>query len=70
VAKNISRREVIRKFRRLGFSGPFSGGRHQFMQKGALKLRIPNPHGGDIHISLLKEILRQGNISWQEWEDV
>ena len=53
----------------MGFSGPFSGGRHQFMQRGELKLRIPNPHTGDIHISLLKEILRQGSISWDEWEE-
>jgi hypothetical protein len=39
------------------------------MQRGKLKLRIPNPHVGDVHISLLREILRQGNISWQDWED-
>jgi predicted RNA binding protein YcfA (HicA-like mRNA interferase family) len=38
------------------------------MQSETLKLRIPNPHGDDIHIGLLKEILRQGNISWQDWE--
>ena len=34
------------------------------MIKGKKKIRIPNPHGsGDIHISLLKEILRQASIS-------
>jgi predicted RNA binding protein YcfA (HicA-like mRNA interferase family) len=39
------------------------------MVKGALKLRIPNPHGGnDIHISLLREILHQGGLSIEEWE--
>jgi hypothetical protein len=30
----ISRRELIRKFRALGFEGPISGGRHSFMQAG------------------------------------
>jgi len=65
----ISRKELIRKFRFLGYAGPFSGGRHQFMMKGAKKIRIPNPHGsGDIHISLVKEILRQAGISDEEWD--
>ena len=27
----ISRTELIQCFRRLGFAGPFSGGKHQFM---------------------------------------
>jgi len=65
----ISRRELIRKFRDLGFEGPFSGGRHQFMISGSKKIRIPNPHAGDIDISLLKEILRQAGISSQEWDN-
>lgn len=67
-AAAIQRRQLIRKLRALGFTGPFSGGRHQFMVKGALKLRIPNPHAAkDIHISLLREILRQAGISVEEW---
>jgi predicted RNA binding protein YcfA (HicA-like mRNA interferase family) len=68
---SISRRELIRKLKTLGFSGPFSGGRHQFMIKGPLKLRIPNPHSGkDIHISLLQEILRQAGISQETWNKI
>jgi hypothetical protein len=39
----ISRRKLIKKFRALGFNGPYSGGRHQFMAKGDLKVRIPKP---------------------------
>jgi predicted RNA binding protein YcfA (HicA-like mRNA interferase family) len=64
----ISRKELIRKFRTLGFSGPFSGGKHQFMTKGHHKIRIPNPHLGDIDVSLLKEILRQAGISPEKWD--
>lgn len=65
----IRRSELVKKFKTLGYSGPFSGGKHQFMIKGTKKIRIPNPHGnGDIHISLVKEILRQAGISGEEWE--
>ena len=65
----ISRKEIVRKFRALGYAGPFSGGKHQFMVKGRQKLRIPNSHGsGDVHISLIREILRQAGISVDEWE--
>jgi predicted RNA binding protein YcfA (HicA-like mRNA interferase family) len=66
----ISRRDLIRRFRSLGFTGPISGGRHQFMQKGSLKVRIPNPHkSGSIHASLLREILRQAGIQLDDWEN-
>lgn len=65
----IKRREIIRRFRELGYAGPFSGGKHQFMIKGKKKIRIPNPHGSrDVHISLVKEILRQAGISAEEWD--
>ena len=68
---SISRKELIRKFKALGFEGLFSGGKHQFMVKGRKKIRIPNPHGKkDIHISLLKEILKQAGISEEDWERV
>ena len=66
----ITRKELIRKFRALGYEGPFSGGKHQFMIKGRKKIHIPNPHGSDeIHISLIKEILRQAGINIQEWNE-
>jgi hypothetical protein len=49
MAKPISRKELIRRFRSLGFTGPISGARHQFVKKGELKVRIPNRHkGGNI----------------------
>ncbi len=41
------------------------------MVKGSLKIRIPNVHGSkEIHISLLKEILRQAGITTEEWDKV
>jgi predicted RNA binding protein YcfA (HicA-like mRNA interferase family) len=64
----ISRRELIRKLRALGFEGPFSGGKHPFMKKGRLKLRMPNPHYHDVSVDLLKRLLRQAGITEEEWE--
>ena len=66
--KPIKRRELIAVLKRLGFSGPYSGGKHEFMQKGDLILTIPNPHRGDIPIGLLKVILRQAGIDRDDWE--
>lgn len=60
--KPISRKELIRRLSELGFVGPYSGGKHQFMVKGSLKLRIPNPHMSDVSPYLLKEILKQAGI--------
>lgn len=69
MAKPISRKELIRRLRNLGFTGPISGGRHQFVEKGELKVRIPNPHrGNNIDWSLVKEILRQAGIKTGEWD--
>jgi len=66
----ISRKELISKFSNLGFEGPFSGGKHMFMKKGELKIRIPNPHKSkEIHVSLVKEILRQASITKEEWDN-
>lgn len=71
MASVISRKELIRKFRALGYTGPYSGGKHQFMIKGELKIRIPNPHKNkDISVGLVKEILRQAGISNDEWDNV
>ncbi len=66
--KPISRRDLIRKFRALGFDGPISGGRHEFMQRGKLKVHIPGEHRRDISIPLQREIIRQAAITAQEWE--
>lgn len=68
--KSVSWRKLIQKFRKLGFDGPYSGGRHLFMAKGELKVRVPNPHSSDISAHLLSEILRQAGISKDDWNNV
>ncbi|MCL5107722.1 MAG: type II toxin-antitoxin system HicA family toxin [Chloroflexi bacterium] len=59
---------MVRALRRLGFTGPFSGTRYEFMVKGTLRLRIPNPHRGEIGGDLLARILREAGISRDEWQ--
>ena len=65
-----SRKEMIRRLKELGFAGPYSGGKHQFMTKGHQTLRLPNPHQADIGRELLARILRQGEIDKAQWEQL
>jgi len=64
----VSRRELIERLKRLGFEGPYIGGRHEFMLKGDRRLILPNPHRGDISVDLLVRLLRQAGITRKEWE--
>lgn len=66
----VKRRDLIAGLRRLGFQGPFSGGKHEFMVRGDLVLTIPNPHRGDISVALLVLILRQAGVTRKQWEAV
>ena len=66
----LRRKDLIRFLKELGFAGPYSGGKHEFMvrEMDQLRLTIPNPHKSEIGKSLLAEVLREANISRQEWE--
>lgn len=68
--KSLSRRELIRKLRRAGLSGPFSGSRHQYMVYKKIKFFIPNPHGGDIGLKIIKRIIVDIGISEEEFEQL
>ncbi|BCP96990.1 hypothetical protein TthHB5008_00930 [Thermus thermophilus] len=63
----VSRRELVARLKALGFSGPYTGGRHRFMVRGSIRLVLPNPHRGEIGVDLLKRILRQAGIEEEEW---
>ena len=52
----------------LGFDGPFSGGRHEFLVRNNRRLILPNPHRGDVSADLLARLLKQADISREEWE--
>ena len=64
----VSRRELVRRLLRLGFDGPYTGGRHEFMVRQDRRLILPNPHRGDIGVALLSRILDEAGISREEWE--
>jgi predicted RNA binding protein YcfA (HicA-like mRNA interferase family) len=63
----IKRKDLIKNLIKLRFSGPYSGGKHQFMEKGNITLRLPNPHKSDIGTELLIRILKQANIRNSYW---
>jgi len=66
----VHRRELIRALKKFGFTGPYAGGKHEFMvrEKDQLRLFIPNPHKGEISRPLLNEILHEAGISREEWQ--
>ena len=66
----IGRGDLVRCLGLAGFTGPYIGGKHQFMIKGVTRLRIPGPHQGDISLNLLVHILRQAGIDRKTWEQL
>jgi predicted RNA binding protein YcfA (HicA-like mRNA interferase family) len=71
----VSRNELMKRLKKLGFVGPYPGSGHAYMIKelpeGRLYVKIPNPHHGeDIGVGLLAEILRKAKISREDWLSV
>ncbi len=68
--KPVSRRELIRRLRVLGWEGPFPGGKHAAMRHlfTGIKTPLPNPHRGDLDWSLVKRILGQAGVTREEWD--
>lgn len=64
----IRRQDLIRYLHQLGFAGPYAGGRHQFMERGDVRLILPNTHRGDIGPDLLARLLREAEVTREEWE--
>ncbi len=68
--KPIKHREMLRRLRALGWTGPCQRGQHPFLVKGDRRLTIPNPHHGDIDWSLMKRILEQARVSTRDWDNL
>ena len=68
------RRDFIRKLRILGFIGPYSGGKHQFMIFGNHRLAIPSNDEYSVpqQKMMIKEIqsIIDKDISNQDWEEL
>ena len=63
----VSWDELIKRLRSFGFDGPYAGGKHPYMIKDAIVLTIPNSHRSQIGVDLLVRILKQSEITREEW---
>jgi hypothetical protein len=70
----LKRRDFIRRLRALGFDGPFSGTRHQFMIFGQHRQTIPT--NSEFSVPQIRMLLRQiesiltRRISLDEWNSL
>ena len=68
------RRDFIQRLRKLGFAGPYSGARHQFMILGQHRLAIPS--NAEFSVPQLRMMLREvqqivgRDINSDEWNDL
>jgi predicted RNA binding protein YcfA (HicA-like mRNA interferase family) len=61
--------EVVRKRRKLGFSGPIPGGKHVRMyhpESGKI-IPIPMYKGKDVSTGVIREVINELEISREEW---
>jgi predicted RNA binding protein YcfA (HicA-like mRNA interferase family) len=68
------RREFIQKLQQLGFSGPFSGSKHQFMIYQEYRLTIPS--NDEYSVPQLRMMIREAEeiierqITLEEWNSL
>ena len=69
--KPCKRRDFIQRLRKLGFKGPYSGTRHQFIVFGSYRLTIPS--NAEYSVPQLRMMIREvedilnRKISVNEW---
>lgn len=54
------RREFIRRFRKIGFEGPFAGTRHQFLVFHTHRLAVPSNE--EYSVPQLRMLLREAEV--------
>jgi len=61
--------EVIRKLQKIGFSGPFPGGKHIRMVnlKTGKIIPVPVHKGKDVSVGLIREIINEIGLSREKW---
>lgn len=68
MSSSVNYNKFIKKMRKLGFYGPYSGGKHLFLRRVDTDVVIPNPHHcKDIGSNLLDRILKQAGVSKEEF---
>jgi predicted RNA binding protein YcfA (HicA-like mRNA interferase family) len=68
----LKARQVVRKLRKLGFTGPIPGGRHMRMvnmESGQI-IPIPMHKGKDVSVGLIRAIIREVGITPDEWSQL
>ena len=66
------RRDFIRRLRKLGFEGPVSGARHQFLIYGQYRLTIPS--NAEYSVPQLRMMIKEveaiidGELSAEDWD--
>lgn len=63
----ISWKQLVKRLKDFGFEWPFSGGKHPYMIKSDVVLTLPNPYKNEISVDLLLRILKQAEITRNEW---
>ena len=63
----VSWLDLVRMLQKLGFDGPYHGGKRPFMVKKDLVLTIPNLHRKEIGVDLLARISKQAGVSREDW---
>jgi len=72
--RRCNRRDFIRRLKKLGFDGPYSGTRHQFMVYKQHRLAIPS--NAEYSIPQLRTMLREveqiinRQIAVEEWDNL
>lgn len=63
----VAWKDLVKQLHKHGFEGPYQGGKHPYMIRGDLVLTLPNPHRNEVGVDLLSRILKQAEISREEW---
>lgn len=58
--------DVSKRFEALGWVIQ-SGAKHSFAVLGTKKIRMPNPHRGDVSVGLISRIIRDADIDRSDW---
>jgi hypothetical protein len=77
MAEGCPHDEVVRRFRKLGFAGPFNGSKHPFMVRTADQRKVvlafghgSRKRGKDAPPAMVSFLIRGAGISKEQWDIV
>ncbi|MFA6256574.1 MAG: type II toxin-antitoxin system HicA family toxin [Candidatus Absconditabacterales bacterium] len=60
-------REVCEKLKKIGFEGPYGGGKHPIMDNGTIVIPVPHHGGKDVATQTIEEIIHSVGVNKDEW---